>query len=132
MTTNQICLLIISLDLTKLLVSFHFVVTMCQWVEYLEFGRTKNFVTVVFYSMKEMEPCMRLKDTGNGINKHLTMPSCPVGLVEKSDIVWLKPSDIIKLNSRGRIRPVFMKTFKKLLDIEKYGGGNEFNVIKTN
>ena len=61
--------------------------------------------------MKELENCMTYKKYRK--HKHLSLSTCPVGLCEKSELKWFKPSEIFK--NKRKIRPVFYKTFKNVL-----------------
>nr|QBK88387.1 MAG: NUDIX domain protein [Mimivirus LCMiAC01] len=61
--------------------------------------------------MKELEKCMTYKKYRN--HKHLSIPTCPIGLCEKSEFKWFKPSEIIK--NKHKMRPVFYKTFENIL-----------------
>lgn len=63
--------------------------------------------------MAELKKCMVYKKYRN--HTHLSIPTCPVGLCEKSKLKWFTPSEIIK--NKHKMRPVFYKTFMGILSI---------------
>ena len=54
--------------------------------------------------INKLKECMIYKN-----NKYLTIPSCPVGLLEKIEMRWFTAKEIYE--NKEKMRPIFFKTF---------------------
>nr|QBK89286.1 MAG: NUDIX domain protein [Mimivirus LCMiAC02] len=60
-----------------------------------------------------LKKCMKYKN-----KKYLTIPSCPVGLLEKTEMCWFTAKEIYE--NKKKMRPIFFKTFSGFYNKVKF------------